>query len=263
MTGTATRVRYWKTNPECRGDRHRPEHKSFTSGCTCPETLAAEERHRATYQRTRRGTAKVAPAGDDVHCKAELHTPTNQSWRAGCRHPGAIAAHDRWKTARAAVRESALARWRLTGECAAANHDTRYAYSEHGCRCDLAVKLDRAWKARKPKVQRVRNEKMQTVQLMVGHSSLMMLLAGVPDRPTMGEIMAADIRLQRVRVPNGPSRWRSLTVIEIAGRLGVADRTINRMRKERLRLRSDRHLRRLAEVRAKAERVQRAVQRLG
>lgn len=248
MTITAeSPVRHRKTNPECPARRHRPEHASYARGCRCPDTVRAEEEYRTTHVPAHVKAAKP--------CTARRHSATNESWKIGCRCPGAVRVHLEWNAETGRRREAAIAAWHRTGECAAPSHDTRYAYMTHGCRCDLAIKLDREWKARKPKRTRVRSDTFETVQLVVGRSSLMMLLAGYPDDPTPGEIMAADIRLQTVRAPNGPWRWRRLTVIEIAERLRVDERQIFRLRRERDRLRKARHRRRLSEVQRKVARA--------
>jgi hypothetical protein len=205
-------------------------------------------------------TTTVPP--DNPACTAERHTAKQDTYRQGCRCARTVAAHEAWRVRIRTDREAALAHHRATGQCGARTHDSRRAYSTMGCRCPLSKKLYDEWVDRKPK--RVRRDPISEAtdwRVVVGRSGLMMLLAGYPDEPTFGERMVADIRLTAIRVPDGPRISRPLTVIEIAERLGTADRSIHRMRRVRKQLRANRHLRRLRDVQRKAERVARAIER--
>lgn len=258
-------VRYYKTNPQCRGERHRPSHTSFRRGCTCASTLVAEKHYQAELKTTYRGRAGVLPVDGDPRCAGSRHTPTRDSYRLGCRCPGAVGAHEKWRADLKAARTAALERFRATGRCSARGHDSRRAYDELGCRCPQATELHRETIARKPKRDRSDKEHgyrgAVNYRLPVDRINLLLLTAGLRDRPTLGEYLAADVRLSRFRVPDGPFHGRRLETKEIAERLGCTDRTVARARAERIRLRDNRHLRRLQDVHRKAAVVAAAIER--
>jgi hypothetical protein len=131
MTMTTTRpFRWYKTDPDCPGDRHRANHKSYIRGCRCAATIAAQQEWLQRPQRTYRNTAHALPVDGDPACPGRRHTPTRDSWRLGCRCPGACAAQDAWRKETKAARVIVLEHFRRTGECTARMHDSLWAYVE-------------------------------------------------------------------------------------------------------------------------------------
>jgi hypothetical protein len=236
----------------CTAGRHEAEHQSFVAGCRCPDTVEAEIAFRNAATGRPRSAVKK-------RCKARRHTATNDAYRHGCRCEPAIAAHQRHLDAVREERNEVFRTFYRTGECTARSHNTRHANHVFGCQCPRALELaDQSLN----RASRATDHKIRKLRPVVDQGNLLLLLAGVKDNPTAGEYMAADIRLQRVRVPDGPLLSRPLTTMEISERLGVHNRIIFRVRKDRLELRARRAERRLADVRAKAARVARARSRV-
>jgi hypothetical protein len=201
----------------------------------------------------------IAPT--NPQCRGELHSATEYAWTRRCRCKGALSAHEQAKARRREARRKVVAHFESTGECTASSHDSRRAYTDLGCRCPLAVKLNDAWVARKPKKTTRLELFVDGRRLVVGRISLMMLMHGYPDNPTPGERIVASLKLSQRIVSDGPRTWRHLTRAEVGERIGVNDRTIYRYKRTVDKLRAERHLRRLADVQRKAERVQRAIER--
>lgn len=253
MTITSTgRVRHYKTNPDCPTSRHGPNLASWKRGCICPGSEQAMTDW-ATAEAERR------------RCSAEHHAPTHNAWQHGCRHPGALIAHEQWKSKLRAERGAALRAHRETGACGAHVHDTVGAY-RRGCRCDLAVKL---YHASHDGRQIARLREMGSVKLdnpwrqgkmAVSRINLWMLVRGFVDSPTVGERMAAVAILSRrgtTQVGIG-GRDGFLNNQEIGRRIGINDLAVIGIRKRMEALAESRTQRRLADVRAKAARVERA-----
>lgn len=90
--------------------------------------------------------------------------------------------------------------------------------------------------------------------MAVDRNNLWMLIHGVVDSPTMGEKLAAAIRLSSVLTSEAWYRKaRPMSAAEIAERIGTSDATASRLMHENWpRLIAERHLRRLADVQWKA-----------
>lgn len=212
-------------------------------------------------------------------CKAKRHTPLHSSWNAGCRCPGAIAAHEEWlkthKQVSAAVDED--------GRCIAPRHDSIKAYLMAGCRCPQAVRLneyrvkrqkdrDRAKKAAAYSRQ-FYQEVMRTKRLTGGRleadprrdwrggimavdrNNLRWLLQGFVDSPTRGERLAAVCRLWGDR-PYAEVPWwsrpRRMLDSELAAHIGTTPTTLVRLHRLQGELRDRRTERRLADAKWRA-----------
>lgn len=191
-----------------------------------------------------------------MRCTAEKHGLSKSAWDRGCRCPGAVAGYEEFKAKKAAAR--AIARQRGGSACGAIKHGTKYAYEEFGCRCPEARKARRLSQGvRLPKIWSRWNQ-WRGPKNRVSRTNLMLLLAGVKDSPTPAEMMVADIRLQRLRVVDGPRHSRPLTTQEISDRLDCGEQVIYRVRKRRRAYAAQRTQRRLADVQWKAVRAQKA-----
>lgn len=213
-------------------------------------------------------------------CKAKRHTPLHSTWNAGCRCPGAVAAHEEWlKTHRKHVPAAVDA----DGRCIAERHDSIKAYLLAGCRCPGAVRLneyrikrqkdrDRAKKAAAYS-RRYFQEIMRTKRLtggrleadprrewrggamLVDRNNLRWLLQGFVDSPTRGELLAAICRLWDDR-PYADVPWwsrpRRMTTSELANYLGTTHATLTRLHRLQGRLRDRRTERRLADAKWRA-----------
>lgn len=205
---------------------------------------------------------------------------TQSAWNNGCRHLGAIAAHQVWLAAKKAQR-AVGATW-PPGVCLAVSHNTLYAAQRNGCICPSAIAKRDADRARKAEYKRNRTRQRDYSREFerdrarvrratggrldsdprrdwrygkagVSSITVMMLLHGFSDSPTRGERLAAIIRLDRERVRDEETaRMRPMNITEIARRIGCAEPTVVRLRKMRVRLREQRHLRRLADARWRA-----------
>lgn len=226
-------------------------------------------------------------------CTAKSHGASQNAWRHGCRHPEAIAAHRKWTADNKpfSLRPAAVG---ADGECLAPKHGSWQAYV-YGCRHPEAV---RAWDRRlegkraKDRMRRARTaEALEQARLYAGDRRRAEKLTGGrlnsdPRRPwrggkmavgkmalfwitrgmfieeaTMAELMVAAIRLESVRVVDGPYLSRPLTNLELGARLGADDRQIYRLRYLRARLRSERTQRRLADSKWRAAVVAAAIER--
>jgi hypothetical protein len=206
---------------------------------------------------------------DTVTCDARTHGPTNYAWKNGCRHPGAIAAHDsvlnRYRAERTAKRAEGL----RVGHCVAALHHTEQAVSR-GCicvsskrvaqkarRCELAA-LAKYGETRLPGAMQRSYERFRGPRMRVNRFNLMLLLSGFVDSPTRGEMVAAVHILTRRgnRAGTGLLNWQ-----EIADRLGVDDAVAHRHQRFIVEARRDRARRRRLDVLMKQLRVDRARQR--
>lgn len=226
-----------------------------------------------------------APATGETgfRCKGKIHTPTNTSWREGCRHPGAIEAHKAWLDRfgdRDRMRPPAVD---AGGNCIAEKHNSLRAYRA-GCRCPSTVhlwnsgrnvkrKLDpdllkrsvdysSEWDREVAKVKRMTGGLLRKDprrpwrggMMAVSRNGLVLLLSGFTRGATRGERLAAAIRLQGTLTR---SAWcdplRPIFQSEIAERIGCTDQTAGRLIKEVWpQLIENRHLRRLADVQWKA-----------
>lgn len=233
-----------KVNPDCPYTRHAPSLYNYRHGCRCPQVLQSME--------------DWAAARANPHCPAKVHGRSNNAWRLGCRHPDAIAAHEEWKLDVRLQRTAALAAYKRTGQCGAVVHGTLGAH-RRGCRCPepaAAYQRKHGWR-----VQRAREHfgrrpvhPWRDGRMAVGRNTLWFLVHGMIDQPTMGERMAAMMILSQ----RGSETLGYLDDHEIARRIGVDHKTIGDYRRRIVQLRKDRPLRRLADIRAKAERVRRA-----
>lgn len=218
-----------------------------------------------------------------VRCSA-----TQDGWNKGCRHPGAIQAHEEWLAARRADREDAV-NW-PEGQCLARRHGTRYAADIYGCRCPEAlrkVKEDRERRDAARNESRARayateyHRETQRVQRATGGRlsadprrewrygkagvssiTVMMMLHGFPDNPTRGERMVAIIKLDdRMVRDEWTARMRPMLKSEIGARIGCTEATVRRLRAERERRRGERALRRLADAQWRAAHHARGAER--
>jgi len=200
---------------------------------------------------------------------------SQNAWQKGCRHPGAVRAHEEWKERKRAEREAA-ADW-PEGQCLASSHGTLFAAEVNGCRCPEALRrMDekRERHARRKRAARERSYALEYEREVrrirratggrlsadprrewrygkagVSSITLMMMLHGFPDNPTRAERMVAIIKLDQQRVRDEhTARMRSMFKGEIAKRIGVTEATVRRLRAERERRRDERHLRRLADA---------------
>lgn len=245
-------VRYWKTNPDCRADRHRPEQASYKRGCRCPATVAA---HNVWINGRRTTSTQTNP-----HCTAASHRATDTSWRRGCRCERALIAHqNHLAERRREARETARAA-RVAG-CRASTHGTRYAYQARGCRCPEAEaayrnrtrgRHDRALvRTRDPRARwRGRQHRVSSI-------SLWMLVRGMVDRPTAGERLAAIAILEQ----RGSETLGLLNDAEIGERIGTSADRVRQLRALRDRMRGERAQRRLADAQWKARRAAVATER--
>ncbi len=220
-----------------------------------------------TYPRGRANpwTGRRVTTPEDPHCTADRHNPTDNTWRHGCRCPGAIRAHEEWNAARQA-RRAALRQLRTDtedGSCGAVVHDTREAYRV-GCRCEEAVRrylaVQEAWALRRRERTAVRKESARRAvrrwrgpDMVVDRLTLDAAVHGYPMPLTLGELIAADAVLQLRRMPEGGRRWRAVTTLEIAHVLKVDDRSLYRARQRRRERAEHRTARRLADARLRAE----------
>lgn len=254
---TASRIQqHRKTNPDCPVRSHAPGLPNWKRGCICPETVQAVR------------DWALAEADRRAPCTAETHRPTNTAWQHGCRHSGALLAHEEFKARIRKQRSDALRGYRETGQCSARVHDTVGAY-RRGCRCDLAVKLYGASSDGR-NIARLRqcvSEKLENPWRQggnaVGRVNLWMLVHGFVDSPTKGERMAAVAILSR-RGTDLVGYGRKTGLLDnqqIAERIGINDTAVTEIRKRMAALRETRPQRRLADVRAKAMRVARATER--
>lgn len=221
-------------------------------------------------------------------CTGDRHTPTNTSWRLGCRHPGAIAAHEKWLAEKKphTVLPPAVD---ADGNCVAEKHNSRPAYLA-GCRCDPAFAAYEKWRLRKLDNNRNRRARAYSRQfeaegrrveritggrlvadprrqwrggrMTVGRSALFWITRGMfLDEATTGERLVAMIRIEGTLVPDTPWSSRPINNMELGERIGLDDRQVYRLRGLRDRLRDQRTRRRLADVRWKAAVVAAAIER--
>lgn len=227
-----------------------------------------------------------------MQCTGKRHTGSNDAWRHGCRHPEAIAAHEKWLAERkpfsprpAAVDER--------GRCVAPKHGTWQAHIV-GCRCATAVEAIRMRRERKRHDDRVRRRSAAELEyarevaaerraverrtggrllsdprrpwrggkMAVRRWSLFWVMRGVfLEEATMAELMVAAIRIDGTPMVDGPYRSRPINNLEIGERLGADDRQVYRLRQLRSRLRRQRTDRRLADSRWRAAIVAAAIER--
>lgn len=214
-------------------------------------------------------------------CKGIRHTPTNTSWREGCRHQGAIDAHKQWLVDNGGDRDKILPpRVGVDGNCIADKHDSRRAY-RRGCRCERSVKL---WeyaghrRNNRKMVQRGREQAerwdrdarhaalvtggrftadprraWRGGKMAVGRNNLYFLLHGFADDPTMGERLAAVCLLSETMIedPDWFRRGHLMNPADIARRIGCTEQTAARLLRDRERLAATRAERRLADVKWK------------
>lgn len=194
----------------------------------------------------------------DPSCPAPAHSPTKAAWDRGCRCKGAVGAYDLWKVRRKVAVDAALD---AEGNCVARSHDTYNAYVHHGCRHPEAcaryeAKLQRqrmmraAERAADP--GRDPRERWRGSHMRVSELTLLFLLEGVlRGTATRGEYIAAiaamDARLNRFGRPVFEGG-------EIAARLHITADDVRRYRRYRLRARSERTMRRLADAQWRAKR---------
>jgi hypothetical protein len=206
-------------------------------------------------------------------------SPTQTGWSKGCRHPGAIAAHEQWKADKRAERDGA-ANW-PQGQCLARSHGTLYAAQVNGCRHPEALRLAQEESARRLVLDRMKRDRQYSAmhwrekfrirratggrltrdprrkwrygKAGVSSVTVMMMLHGFPDAPNPAERMVAIIRLEgRMVRDDQTGRMRPIFNSEIAERIGCTDATVTRLRAERERRRDQRTLRRLADAQWRA-----------
>lgn len=196
------------------------------------------------------------PRQEGSDCANAYHGRNDAAYRRGCRCPAAIAAHDAPRPPR--LRKPLPAAIGDDGRCVAPIHDSYVAF-RHGCRCPRST----AAAARAVEIDRRRDDprlKWRGPDARVDRNALLHLLAGYPDLPTPAEIHAAVAILSRRGVPSGTGLFSRG---EIAERLGVGTEVVDRARRRMERLAGQRAERRLADVRFKAMRAERARARRG
>lgn len=240
--------RYRKTDPDCPLRQHAPTIANFRRGCTCPPTMEFLQRWAQTQA--------------DPHCRSKKHTPTHDSWqREGCRCAATLAAHELWKRKIRMQRREALAGYKRTGQCAATVHG-RLGSFRRGCRCPDTVALyvatfgDPAEMTAGLPGHRALHP-WREGRMRVDRNNLWFLVHGVVDRPTYGERLAAVVILSG----RGSETAGLLDSQAIADRIHVDVKMVGEYRRRIIRLRGERTQRRLADVRAKAERVAKAIAR--
>jgi hypothetical protein len=205
--------------------------------------------------------------------------PTQNAWSHGCRHPGAIEAHEGWKERKRALRAEAAARPK--GQCLARSHGSRYAAEVNGCHCPESLHKVQSERGRRNATRndaRARayateyHREVQRIQRATGGRltsdprrewrygkagvssiTVMMLLHGFPDNPTRAERMVAIIKLDgRMVRDENTAKMRPMFKGEIGARIGCTEATVRRLRAERERRRDERTLRRLADAQWRA-----------
>lgn len=205
-------------------------------------------------------------AGKYAHtgCAGSRHGGTQEAYRHGCRHPLAIAAHERWQEERKAECPG----------CPSRIHHSGRAWKS-GCRSPLSVAAhehtvgrEREYDARRRAKDKERLGKRDAAHRLTGgalqgdprarwrsgrmavdRNNLRQFLAGFPDSPTTGEVIAAIAKLEGKLVPDSAYLSRLITPSEIAAKLKLgSDRQVYRSWVTRKRLRDQRTLRRLADV---------------
>jgi hypothetical protein len=204
---------------------------------------------------------------------------TQGAWTKGCRHPGAVRAHEQWMNERQALKEAAKG-W-PAGQCLAPIHNTRWAAAVHACRCPgalRAVALDIQRRSTLAKDERARayaleyDREVRRIERATGGRlsadprrewrygkagvssiTVMMMLHGFPDNPTRAERMVAIIKLDgRMVRDEHTAQMRPMFKSEIGARIGCTEATVRRLRAERERRRDERTLRRLADAQWRA-----------
>lgn len=262
-------TRTQKVNPNCLAERHKPGHDSAVRGCTCPATLAAESEWRDGRKEAigrPRPTTILTPSNPE--CTAHRHNPTEDSWAKGCRCPGAVRAHE-VKMAARRIEKANLRKLAATAAefgCTSRAHGTLRMYFD-GCRHPEARQKyeDRQRRRAEARGARRRREQKRSLERWlvwrgperrVSRINLWMLVRGFVDSPTRAEMLAATIILSRRLVPNPD--LGAVTKADIGRRLGVDGGEITRLWAERALAAKNRAQRRLADVRYKAVRVERA-----
>jgi DNA-binding CsgD family transcriptional regulator len=202
----------------------------------------------------------------DPNCPAATHG-TQSAWKKNrCRCPEAVAAHEAaLALKRGAASPKPATVVALRPDCPSDKHDNQAAYAA-GCRCPLAVQRH----ARRLEVQRLTRlkrketedpysvQKWRGPQTRVSRVNVLLLTTGFSDSPTTRERQLAIETLYR-----RGNRYETgfLTAGEIAVRLGITESYVLALRADYRKLASERTARRIADVRAKAARVARALQK--
>lgn len=208
---------------------------------------------------------------EQVQCRAERHGSTQRSYiDDGCRCEPARAAYTAWcRKFKRAMGPQIDA----DGNCVAAKHGTHYAYRYRGCRCPEAVALNDQKLAQERQIRHEQNGDCDGLHaarwrgdyrgkdMRVDRTELEMTIAGFRMPVSYGTRVAAVIALERVRVPHSPTAGRPLHDYEIAARLGVDERLMQRYKAWPAKARAQRTARRLADVKDRAAKVARAIER--
>lgn len=205
-------------------------------------------------------------------CKARRHTPSNDSWRNGCRCPEVVAVHRQWLLDHRGQR---VAQVDQDGNCIARKHGGRKAYEEAGCRCPEAVAANERhrvhlsrvyalqWEADELRIKAKTGGRLsydprrpwRGGRMAVDRNELFWLLRGMPMTPTRGERMAAAIRLDIERPWVPAATWwekpRRMRQSDLARHIGCTEATVRRLLADRIKLRGQRTQRRLADRRWK------------
>lgn len=211
-----------------------------------------------------------------VQCRAERHGSTQHAYiDDGCRCEAARAAYAAWCRKFKRVMGPQVD---TDGNCVAARHGTHYAYRYRGCRCPEAVALNDQKLALARQDRHRRKAPAADLggmhaapwrgdwrgrDMRVDRIELEMTVAGFRLPVSYGTRVAAVITLSRIQVPDRdhPFTGRGLYGYEIAERLGVDERLVQRYKAWPAKARRQRAARRLADVKDRATKVARAIER--
>lgn len=216
-------------------------------------------------------------------CTTDEHGDSNEAWRRGCRHPGAVEAHERYKAGNRARDLALPPAVDEDGNCTADKHGPSDRAYRRGCRCAATVAAHEANDRRRASLHRRKRDRDYSAwydlefarvrrrtggrltadprrpwrfgKMAVSRTSLWFLVHGFcTGDVTMGERLAAVAILGAVVVEDEAwyRRGHLMTGADIARRIGCSEQVAGRLNARRAELRAGRHLRRMADVRWKA-----------
>lgn len=211
-------------------------------------------------------------------CTTDKHGDSNMAWKRGCRHPGAIAAHERAKEAEHRREQFMPAAVDDDGNCIAADHTPGIRTYRRGCRCAPTVAAWERNRLRRLSAKRVRREQEYAGEydreldrtkrltggrlthdprrpwrggrMAVSRVSLWFLVHGYCVRDvTQGERLAAVAILSGTMIED--DAWYKIghlmNAADIARRTGCSEQIARRLTDRRVALRGERAARRLAD----------------
>jgi len=196
----------------------------------------------------------LMPQAEQV-CTAKKHGRSNHAWANGCRHPEAVAAHERVKERNRRSNVRLPAQLDANGNCIAEKHGSARAY-RRGCRCSEAIAKNQ---------QATRQERTgappwkywRGADARVYRWNLFLAVHGFCGEPlNRGEMMAAVHLLMKSPNSNGTGLK---SVADVASTLRVHRADVWKATENIRRCRADRDLRRLADVKLREHRRRIAV----